>query len=257
MTKLDTIIQADALEFCSHVETQSIDMILCDLPYGTTQCSWDAVIPFEPMWRVFKRIIKVGGVIALTASQPFTSALTMSNLKMFRYEWIWRKSGGSNFLDANRKPIKVHESVLIFGVSPCNYYPQMGSGKSYRLDTGSQTKVYGNFKKVESISDGERYPVSVFEFPVEHGLHPTQKPVGLFEYLIRTYTREGEVVLDCCCGSGTTALAARKANRHWLCCDSDAGYVAAANERLANSDPFQTRQVGAMAQPSLFAAVAE
>ena len=237
MLELDTVYHEDIFALCERVYRAGVmvDMILCDLPYGTTQCTWDAVIPFEPMWTYFRRLIKPNGAIVLTASQPFTSALVMSNPQMFRYEWIWEKSQGSNFLDANRKPMKNHESVLIFGCEPPNYFPQMGHGSPYRTTTNSKTKAYGKFKMVETVNVGTRFPKSVLHFPTEsdRGLHTTQKPVALFDYLIRTYTQIGDIVFDPTAGSGTTAVAARGCNRRYIVGDSSAEYVEVMRERLA------------------------
>lgn len=236
----DVIHHTDLLTLCGTLGAASVDMILCDLPYGTTACSWDTVIPFEPMWQQFKRVIKPNRAIVLTASQPFTSKLTCSNFPMFRYEWIWIKRHGSNFLDVNRKPMKCHESALVFSSGACIYYPQMREGTPYRCVTGSNTANYGKFKRVESNNDGERYPLSVLQLNDEHGLHPTQKPVALFEYLIRTYTQPGDVVLDPCVGSGTTAVACRNLDRRYICGDSSAEYVAVARKRLQDTDPYQS-----------------
>lgn len=234
VSTLDTVHHMDALALCNALPSGSVDMILADLPYGTTQAAFDVLIPFGPMWAAFERVIKPAGPIVLTASQPFTSMLVMSNLRTFRYEWIWRKSQGSNFLDANKKPFKAHESILIFADVPPAYYPQMRTGKPYRSFTSSKTTIYGAFKAVQTVSDGDRYPLSVLSFDVEdRGYHPTQKPVDLFRYLIRTYTQRGDLVLDPTCGSGTTALAAREEGRHFICGDSSAEYVAIARKRLA------------------------
>ena len=238
--ELDTVHHADIFDLCERVYRAGVlvDMILCDLPYGTTQCAWDTVIPFEPMWKWFKRIVKPNGAIVLTASQPFTSALVMSNPKMFRYEWIWVKSQGSNFLDVNRKPMKNHESVLVFGSSPPSYFPQMEHGSAYRTTTNSKTKAYGKLRMVETVNTGTRFPKTVLHFSTEsdRGMHTTQKPVALFDYLIRTYTQIGDIVFDPCVGSGTTAIAARNCGRHYIVGDITEEYVEVVRKRLA--EPF-------------------
>lgn len=233
MIELDTIYHMEALELMAQLPDQSVDAIITDLPYGTTACSWDSIIPFEPMWAGIKRILKPRGAFVTTASQPFTSKLVMSAPEWFRYAWVWRKPQGSNFLDANRKPMKAHEDILVFGFQPPVYYPQYGKGLPYRGFTSSKTSVYGKFEKVESISDGARFPLSVLDYPLEHGNHPSRKPVALYEYLIRTYTQAGETVLDFCCGSGTTAIAARNTGRHFIAGDFTLEYVEIARKRLA------------------------
>ncbi len=233
--QLDSVQHADFFELLAQLPSQSVDMILCDMPYGTTACAWDEVIPFEPMWAAYKRVIKPRGAIVLTASQPFTSRLVCSNLGMFRYEWIWRKPQGTGYLNANRQPMKNHESILVFAEGAHHYQPIMRDGKPYRATSGAvggfvQDKTVGGYL---TINNGERYPLSVLDFNGITGLHPTQKPVALFEYLIRTYTRPDELVADPCVGSGTTALAARNTGRHWLCGDKELGYVEIARQRLA------------------------
>lgn len=233
--KLNSVNCTDLFALCDGLPDASVDMILCDLPYAVTQNGWDELIPFAPMWTAFKRVIKPRGAIVLTASQPFTSALVMSNPSMFRYEWIWNKSQGSGFLDANRKPLKAHESVLVFAEERPVYYPQMTFGQPYiskRRNALTNSKNYGKFGLVDTISNGERFPVSSLYFPNERTEHPTQKPVELFSYLIRTYTQPGELVLDPCVGSGTTAIAAREEGRQFICGDSSAEYVAIAQKRL-------------------------
>lgn len=224
----------DLFELCDYLPDQSIDMILCDLPYGTTACAWDTVIPFAPMWERFKRVIKPRGAIVLTASQPFTSALVMSNPTMFRYEWVWEKDNGTNFLNLKVSPFKVHENALVFGLQAPNYFPQMARGKPYRAEAGKVFRAYlgADEKGTVTVNHGDRYPRSVQRIDSERGLHPTQKPVALFRYLIRTYTRAGELVLDPCVGSGTTAIAAREEQRNFICGDASLEYVEVARKRL-------------------------
>jgi len=235
MLELDTIHYTDLLTLCSLCEPQSIDMILCDLPYGTTACSWDEIIPFEPMWTEFKRVIKPRGAIVLTASQPFTTKLIASNLKMFRYSWVWAKSNGGGFLNANHQPLKRHEDVLVFYRELGTYIPQMGTGKPYRTRSASAGGTISNQSVAGWVTanTGTRYPTSILVFPSETGIHPTQKPTTLFEYLIRTYTQEGDTVLDPCVGSGTTAVAARNTGRRYIVGDSSAKYIELARKRIA------------------------
>lgn len=242
---LNKVTQGDCLEVMQEIPDKSVDMILCDLPYGTTACKWDSVIPFEPLWEQYERVIKDNGAIVLTASQPFTSALVMSNPKLFKYEWIWEKAVGSNFALLKYQPMKEHESVLVFSKGRHNYYPIMeerkGGGKSrikYAHKDSEKTtgEAIGALKRTHSESYGDlRNPSSVQFFnnrDRERGLHPTQKPVSLFEYLIKTYTNEGEVVLDNCLGSGTTAIAAINTNRNFIGIEREPEYVAIAQRRI-------------------------
>jgi site-specific DNA-methyltransferase (adenine-specific) len=240
-TPIDTIICGDCLEEMKKLPDGCIDMILCDLPYGTTACKWDHVIPFEPLWKEYKRLIKVRGAIVLTASQPFTSALVMSNPGMFRYCYCWSKIRVTGHLDAKRKPLKEHEDVCVFYDKTATYNPQMVKGSSHvrgpwgkRKNGNSQ--VYGKFKDDstrQNISD-LYYPTSILEFRAEmQSVHPTQKPVALFEYLINTYTNEGDLVLDNCIGSGTTAVAAKRTGRHFIGIELSPEYCDIARKRVA------------------------
>ena len=238
--KSNKIYLGDCLEVMRDIPNKSIDMILCDLPYGTTACKWDTIIPFEPLWEQYKRIIKDNGAIVLTASQPFTSKLVMSNVKMFKYEWIWIKNRGSNFALANKMPIKEHENVLVFYKNLPTYNPI----KQKRAETGKQrvktiinpstvSENYGGVVLQEGKIYGKlRLPSSWQKFNCEVGLHPTQKPVSLFEYLIKTYTNEGDLVLDNCIGSGTTAVAAKHLKRSFIGIEILPDYVKIAKERL-------------------------
>jgi len=244
--KVNQIIQGDCLEVMPNIPDKSIDMILCDLPYGTTACKWDTIIPFEPLWKEYKRIIKDNGAIVLTASQPFTSILVMSNLKMFKYEWIWEKAVGSNFATLKYQPMKEHENTLIFGIGTLKYNPQMqerkGSGKArsmyaYKSNTISGDAI-GNLKtnrKGEKYDENKRYPSSVQYFNNREkvrGLHPTQKPVALFEYLIKTYTNKGDLVLDNCAGSGTTGVACKNLGRKYILIEKEEKYIEIARKRI-------------------------
>ena len=259
--KLDTVVQADIFDLCAGLPDHCVDMILCDLPYGTTACKWDEVIPFEPMWEAFRRLIKRQGAIVLTGSQPFTSKLICSNLKMFKYCWVWQKANGTNFVNAPYQPLKAHEDIAVFSQGAAswqptgvmNYYPQKIAGKPYshsRKSEGDFIRGGLDSPKTENNS-GDRYPVSILQCNEERGLHPTQKPVLLFEYLIKTYTLPGNIVFDPCVGSGTTAIAARKVDRHFFCGDNSEEYVAIANKRLIETDPYQDQQRGSMVQRSL------
>lgn len=239
---LDTIVCSDALELCHAIADAGIqaDMILADLPYGTTACAWDTVIPFAPMWEAFKRVIKPRGAIVLTASQPFTSALVMSNPTWFRYDFSWRKSLPTGHLNAKKMPLRKHEDILVFSDGMPIYFPQFSSRTPHgKTKNGPPAGAYSEFGKGERVIPLEHgYPTSALAFNTcyhdgEAGLHPTQKPVALFRYLIRTYTLPSELVLDPTCGSGTAAIAARQEGRHWLCGDSSAEYVEIAQERLA------------------------
>ena len=228
--ELNKIYQGDCLEVMKKIEDKSVDMILADLPYGTTACHWDTIIPFEPLWSQYKRIIKNNGVIVLTASQPFTSALIMSNIKMFKYEWIWEKDQGVTFLSAKKQPLKTHENILVFGGN--NYYPLMTFGKPFISGKGQSYGVYGKTVKKQIENYGTRYPKSIIKINREVGLHPTQKPVDLFKYLILTYTKECDLVLDNTAGSGTTGVACVMTNRRYILIEQDEKYCEIARKRI-------------------------
>ena len=244
--ELNRIYNEDCLEGMKRIEDGSVDMILCDLPYGTTACKWDIIIPFEALWEQYERIIKDNGAIVLTAAQPFTSALVMSNPKLFKYDWTWRKPRGTGHLNAKKQPMRDKEDVLVFYKKQAAYNPQMTEGEPYSaLKGGKTTRVsdkgvttYGKFMngaEFRNDNTGFRYPKQVIEFGVvERGtLHPTQKPVPLFEYLIKTYTNEGDTVLDNCMGSGTTAIAAINTDRKFIGFELDETYFNLANNRIS------------------------
>lgn len=232
----------NCLELMGEIPDGSVDMICTDLPYGTTQCKWDAVIPLEPMWVHYWRVLKQNGVVALNASQPFTSILVASQLKNFKHEWIWIKNRGSNFANTVREPMKEHESVLIFSRGKWTYNRQMqertGGGASrvqygFEKEAPERTDCYGAFRYKRPVELGEmRVPSSWQKFNCEVGYHPTQKPVDLAAYLIRTYTNEGETVLDSCMGSGTTGVAAIKLGRRFIGIEKDTEHFNVADERL-------------------------
>jgi len=242
--------QGDCLDVMKRIPDGSVDMILCDLPYGTTACSWDMVIPFEPLWREYWRVCKPRAAVVLTASQPFTTALIGSQIQNFKYEWIWRKNAASNFANTNRMPGKAHENISVFykeqPVYNKQYQKSEAKGRKFGMSNGSYGKtkpggVYGNLQTTgESMILKEFVsPKSVIDSPVVPNaggkrLHPTQKPVALFEYLIRTYTNPGDVVLDNCAGSGTTAIACENLDRHWICIERDPDYSRLAIERIIN-----------------------
>ena len=234
--QVNTIIHGDCLEVMPQLPNGSVDMILCDLPYGTTACKWDTIIPFEPLWREYKRVIKSNGAIVLTASQPFTSALVMSNPKWFKYEWVWDKKKGGNIMNLKSQPYKVHENVLVFSKLPHLYYPIMTeqkerTGKTYSRGEANLIPNYGDIRTYD-----KKYPNSILEVSnasQKDKLHPTQKPVALFEYLIKTYTNENDLVLDNCAGSGTTGVACKNLNRNFILIEKDLGYFNIAQTRIA------------------------
>ena len=235
------LYNGDCLEVMKNIADKSVDMILCDLPYGTTACKWDSVIPFEPMWEQYERIVKPHGAIVLTASQPFTSALVMSNPKMFKYEWIWEKDRATLFQHANRMPMKKHENIAVFYKMSPTYNPQFTIGKPYidRRTTrkGMDGLIVGGCETTKKPvnNEGKRFPVSTIFVPCEVNrkhLHPTQKPVALMEYLIRTYTNEGDTVMDNCMGSGTTGVACKHLNRDFIGIELDETYFKIAKERI-------------------------
>ena len=233
------ILLGDCLELMKYIPNGSIDMILCDLPYGTTACKWDTIIPFEPLWKEYKRIIKDNGAIVLTASQPFTTDLINSQRDLFKYELIWNKENGRQPYLAKIQPIKSHENIIIFSKGKIKYKPIMRLAKKENM----RERIKNNFKGVESGVWGKmkeytptkdetlRYPVSVLNFNMQKAecnqkfrVHPTQKPVALFEYLIKTYTNEGDLVLDNTAGSGTTAIACLNTKRQFIVMEKEQKY---------------------------------
>ena len=221
------------------IPSGSIDAIITDPPYGTTQCKWDSVIPFKPMWEQLSRIIKPNGAILLFGSEPFSSALRMSNIKNYKYDWVWEKSKATNFLNAKKQPLRAKENILVFYKKQPTYNPQMTKGKSYNKGIRKkQTKddVYGSFNQTEVKSEGNRYPRDVLYFKTAETegktFHKTQKPVKLMEYLIKTYTNENETVLDFTMGSGSTGVAAKNLNRSFIGIEMDNKYFEIAEERI-------------------------
>ena len=222
------ILLGDCLELMKDIPNESIDMILCDLPYGTTACKWDVITPFEPLWEQYKRIIKDNGAIVLTASQPFTSALVMSNVKDFKYCWTWDKITAKGHLVAKIRPLQQTEDIVVFGKNRINYNPIMidrPKNKIQYTKEAKRTEIMGGQNKMldKKIYD-KYYPKTLLTYKTERGLHPTQKPVALFEYLIKTYTNEGDVVLDNCAGSGTTAISCLNTNRQFIVMEKEQKY---------------------------------
>ena len=245
------LIHGDCLEKMKDIPDGSIDMIFCDLPYGTTKCKWDVVIPFEPLWERYMRIIKDNGAIVLFGSEPFSSKLRMSNINHWKYDWIWEKSKGCNFTHAKNMPIKFHEDICVFSKGKIGHKIQLGDKRMVynpqglvRVDkkwTRPQKYENGHNLKREShrldrIIEFENYPKSILKYNNsdnrQRGLHPTQKPVELCEYLIKTYTTEGETVLDSCMGSGSTGVACKNLNRNFIGIELDQEYFKIAEKRI-------------------------
>ena len=234
------LLMGDCLELMKEIPNESIDMILCDLPYGTTQNKWDSIIPFDKLWEEYERVIKLNGAIVLTSAEPFTSALVMSNPKLFRYDIIWEKQKGSDPLNAKRKPLRSHENILLFYKKQPTYNPQFEQGEPYTRKGDCRVKS-SNFNEAKTINDkgskdGKRYPKTVVKFSSEgmnsNNLHPTQKPQKLMEYLIKTYTNEGGLVLDNAMGSGTTMVACQNTNRSGIGMELDENYFNVAVTRV-------------------------
>ena len=226
--------KGDCLELMKDIPDKSIDMILCDLPYGTTACKWDSVIPFEPLWEQYNRIIKDNGAIVLFGSEPFSSYLRMSNIKNFKYDWIWNKKLAGNGILAKKQPLKIHEIVSVFNSGI--YIPQMTKGR-YRKKMGlKESEITGGNSFAKQTENDLYYPQTIQEFSTANmrkgRLHPTQKPVELLEYLIKTYTNEGEIVLDNCMGSGSTGVACVNTDRKFIGIELDNTYFEIAKERI-------------------------
>lgn len=239
------LMQGDCLELLKTISDKSIDLVLTDPPYGTTACKWDTVIPFEPMWKELKRIRKEKGSVLLFGSEPFSSSLRLGNIKEFKYDWVWMKNRGSNFAVLKYQPMKEHELISVFG-KKTNYYPikeeRKGSGGSrakykYNASNTGKRDVMAGFEMKHSQHNGNnplRFPSSVQKFNCEVGFHPTQKPVTLLEYLIKTYTQEGETVLDFTMGSGSTGVASKNLNRNFIGIEKDEKYFQIAKERIGH-----------------------
>ena len=233
------LIRGDCLEEMKKIPDGSVDLVLTDPPYGTTACKWDTVIPFEPMWEQLKRVTKKNGAIVLFGSQPFTSALVMSNPKMFKYEWVWGKGRGTGFQIVKYKPLVSHENVLIFGNGAVTYNPQMREREKPRISKNKGTTrqmLVSNGKEYQAEKAlDKKYPITEIQFTnndQRNKLHPTQKPVALMEYLIKTYTNEDETVLDFTMGSGTTGVACKNLNRNFIGIELDENYFEIAKARI-------------------------
>ena len=242
------LIHGDWIEELKKLESNSIDLICTDLPYGTTKCKWDVIIPFDKLWEQYNRLIKEDGAIVLFGKEPFSSQLRVSNLEMYKYDWIWVKDTKSNFMQANHQPLNNVELISVFGKGyvrnikdkvMMTYNPQFTDGKEYKLPKVSKTTdlfgenhkngVYKHYERDTS----KRYPYNIIQFNMDKPkVHPTQKPVALLEYLIKTYTNEGAVVLDSCMGSGTTGVACKKLNRQFIGIEKEEKYFEIAKERI-------------------------
>lgn len=243
-----TLIQGDCIEKMKNIESNSIDLICTDLPYGTTKCKWDIIIPFEELWSEYIRLIKDTGAIVLFGKEPFSSQLRVSNLDMYKYDWIWVKDTKSNFMQANHQPLNNVELISVFGKGyvreikdkvMMTYNPQFSEGKEYKLPKVSKTTdlfgenhkngVYKHYDRDTS----KRYPYNIIQFNMDRPkVHPTQKPVALLEYLIKTYTNEGDTVLDSCMGSGTCGVACKKLNRNFIGIEKEEKYFNIAKSRI-------------------------
>jgi len=246
MIELNKIYNEDCLEGMKRIPDKSVDMILCDLPYGTTACKWDTIIPFEPLWEQYERVIKDDGAIVLNGAEPFSSVLRVSKLELYKYDWIWRKNKSTNHLNSKFQPLKNYEKISVFSKAASTYSPK-GNMKYYpqgvvALDSPKQntrkgTKIgetYNTSPNVSTLQKYKNYPKSVIEFQTDSNtIHPTQKPIALFEYLIRTYTNENETILDNCMGSGTTAISCINTNRNFIGFELDEKYFNLANDRIA------------------------
>lgn len=245
------LLQGNCLNEMSKVLDSSVDLILVDLPYGMSACSWDVVIPMEKLWEQYLRVLKPSGTVVLFGSEPFSSLVRSSNLEMYKYDWKWVKPRGANFLNAKYQPMKNYEDIMVFSRCPASYsrsrnsmvyYPIMGVGEPYKLMSGKQkleknnSTVRSSIKSVVTDNKGLRYPKATLEFKSDKDkLHPTQKPVDLLEYLIRTYTVEGMVVLDSCMGSGSTGVACKNLNRSFIGIELDVVYFDIAKQRINGS----------------------
>ena len=248
-----TIHNGDCLEVMKGIPDGSVDAIITDPPYGTTACKWDNVIPFDLMWAQLNRVIKDRGAVLLFGSEPFSSSLRMSNISQYKYDWIWEKPNGTNFISVNYQPFRVYENICVFSSGAITYTkdkarsmpynPQKTKGKPYTARTGESERASvhragSSMGGHKTINTGERHPRNVVRFNTEKGFHPTQKPVALMEYLIKTYTNEGETVLDFTMGSGTTGVACKNLNRSFIGIEMDDKYFEIAKERI-NKEPDQ------------------
>ena len=240
------LYKGNCLELMKNIKDKSIDMILADLPYGTTQASFDVVIPFEPLWKQYHRVIKDNGAIVLFGQEPFSSYLRLSNIKEYKYDWIWDKVKGVGFLNAKKQPMRNHELISVFYKQQCKYNPQMTHGHKRKVSfrrAEHQTEVYGKTNKDNLYDSTDRYPRSIQVFSTDaqnSSLHPTQKPIALLQFLIKTYTDEGECVLDNCMGSGSCGVACCTTKRNFIGIELDDNYFEIAKKRIeeSNTDLF-------------------
>lgn len=242
----NTVIKGDCLDIMNHIEDNSIDMVLCDLPYGTTKCKWDSIIDLDELWKHYKRIVKDNGAILLFAQTPFDKVLGTSNLKMLKYEWIWEKTHATGFLNAKKMPMKAHENILVFYKKAPVYNPQKTYGHkpsnsfTKKKNVQNKTEVYGkSIRDVSGGGDTSRYPRSVQVFSTDKQInknngfiHPTQKPLELCQYLIRTYSNENDIILDNTAGSGTTGLASIIENRNFIMIEKEDEYYQLMKKRF-------------------------
>jgi len=243
MTSDYFLIRGDCLEEMGSLDENSVDMVLVDLPYGTTACKWDTVIPFDPLWANLKRLAKSNAAMVFTAGQPFTTALIASNLKEFRYCWVWDKQVGRGHLVAKKRPMAKHEDIAVFYRKPPIYVPQMtlkSKPEKGKAMESSRSQILGGCTtgRQESVIRTHSYPTTIISIPSDPNkgkLHPTQKPVALMEYLISTYTEEGDMVLDCCMGSGSTGVAAIRTGRKFIGIEKDETYYDAARQRIQDA----------------------
>ncbi len=244
MVEFDTIYNEDCLVGMKRISDQSVDCIICDLPYGTTACPWDSVIPLEPLWKQYRRVVKPNAPIILFGSEPFSTMVRASNLKAYRYDWVWEKGFGANFLQAKRQPIKTFENIMVFGFESPVYYPMLVK-RSIPIKKGVRSNNAGDAMGEIRGEKARNFKGQVYEFKYPEAIiyfnsraeghrtvHPTQKPLALLRYLVLTYTREGDMVLDNCMGSGTTALACIREKRHYIGFELDKGYYEVAQRRI-------------------------
>jgi DNA modification methylase len=247
--EINTVYEGDCLEVMPKIPDKSVDMILCDLPYGTTACKWDVVIPFDKLWEQYKRIIKSNGAIVLFGSEPFSSYLRLSNIKQYKYDWYWHRDRASNHMNAKKQPMRNIETISVFNCSQYNPIMEYWGDPSHSVGKAkgkvSKCATTGNFNQMTGNTEiNIKYPRTLRYFAIPHPrIHPTEKPVALFEYLIKTYTNEGELVLDNCAGSGTTAEACLRTNRNYILIEKEHKYVDIARERIQQFKNSQTNSL--------------
>ena len=231
--ELDKIYNEDCLDGMKRIPDGSVDAIICDMPYGTTRNAWDSVIPLDKLWAQYKRIAKKNAAICLFAQTPFDKVLGCSNIEWLKYEWVWEKEMGTGFLNSKKMPLKIHENILVFYKELPIYNPQFTKGYPYIIHCKGHSSNYGEQAGAVVVNDGKRYPNSIIEFSRDSdSFHPTQKPVDLLRYLIRTYSNEGDTILDNCMGSGTTAVACIKEKRHFIGFELNQEYFEKACKRI-------------------------